>query len=363
MGKGKVDFARRTLEAFDAKLVITRHELSPSQIFNLEKLLGTEVIDRTQLILEIFAEHAATKEGKLEVELASLKYQLPRLKGLGKMLSQTGGGIGTRGPGEKKLEIDRRLAQRRIARLRKEIEDLERKREVSRKKRIDSSIPLVSFVGYTNAGKSSLVSIVSNEELLVEDKLFATLDTRIRKMRLPSGMSALVSDTVGFIRELPHHLMESFRTTLDEVKYSDLIVIVSDASDMAIESKYSVVKATLERIEASNIRTIHILNKIDKCTNERLNWLEGSFPDALLVSAIGKYNIDGLLSGIERAIGADRIRRTLKFRPFELASFMKYRDSLEILSEKYGDDFVEIECISSEETFEKLISSICEEER
>jgi len=219
LGKGKVDFARRMLESCGAKTVITRHELSPSQAFNLEKHLGAKVIDRTQLILKIFADHATTKEGKLEVELASLKYQLPRLKGYGKILSQTGGGIGTRGPGEKKLEIDRRLAQDRITRLKRELEELKRQREVSRKRRVDSTSPLVSFVGYTNVGKSSLVSLLSGENLLIQDKLFATLDTRVRRVRLTSGLQILVSDTVGFIRELPHELMESFRATLDEVRF------------------------------------------------------------------------------------------------------------------------------------------------
>jgi len=330
---------------------------------NLERLLGIPVIDRTQLILEIFAEHATTKEGKLEVELASLKYQLPRLKGFGRMLSQTGAGIGTRGPGEKKLEIDRRQAQDRISRLRKEIEELAKRREISRKKRQSSSVPLVSFVGYTNVGKSSLVSEISSEDLVIEDKLFATLDTRVRKAKLPAGMQLLVSDTVGFIRELPHELMESFKSTLDEVKYSDILVVVSDASDMAIKDKYSVVDRTLREIGAGEIRRIHVLNKIDLCTNERLAELEGFFPDSVMVSALRSYNIEGILNEITRKLFGEKSRRTLRLTPAEFSNFMRFRNSVEVLSESFDRELIEIEYLSSDEINERLISSICEEGR
>jgi GTP-binding protein HflX len=363
LGKGKVDFAKRMIEAFGVSLAITRHELSPSQAMNLERLLGIPVIDRTQLILEIFAEHATTKEGKLEVELASLKYQLPRLKGFGRMLSQTGAGIGTRGPGEKKLEIDRRQAQDRISRLRKEIEELAKRREISRKKRQSSSVPLVSFVGYTNVGKSSLVSEISSEDLIIEDKLFATLDTRVRKAKLPAGMHLLVSDTVGFIRELPHELMESFKSTLDEVKYSDILVVVSDASDMAIKDKYSVVDRTLREIGAGEIRRIHVLNKIDLCTNERLAELEGFFPDSVMVSALRSYNIEGILNEITRKLFGEKSRRTLRLTPAEFSNFMRFRNSVEVLSESFDRELIEIEYLSSDEINERLISSICEEGR
>lgn len=363
LGKGKVDFAKRMIEAFGVSLAITRHELSPSQAMNLERLLGIPVIDRTQLILEIFAEHATTKEGKLEVELASLKYQLPRLKGFGRMLSQTGAGIGTRGPGEKKLEIDRRQAQDRISRLRKEIEELAKRREISRKKRQSSSVPLVSFVGYTNVGKSSLVSEISSEDLVIEDKLFATLDTRVRKAKLPAGMQLLVSDTVGFIRELPHELMESFKSTLDEVKHSDILVVVSDASDMAIKDKYSVVDRTLREIGAGEIRRIHVLNKIDLCTNERLAELEGFFPDSVMVSALRSYNIEGILNEITRKLFGEKSRRTLRLTPAEFSNFMRFRNSVEVLSESFDRELIEIEYLSSDEINERLISSICEEGR
>ncbi|PNS42140.1 GTP-binding protein HflX [Mesotoga sp. B105.6.4] len=363
LGKGKVDFARRTLEAFGAVLIITRHELSPSQAMNLEKLLGVPVMDRTQLILKIFGDHASTKEGKLEVEMASLKYQLPRLKGFGRMLSQTGAGIGTRGPGEKKLETDRRQAQERISRLRKDIEEMGRQREISRKKRLVSSIPLVSFVGYTNVGKSSLVSEISSEDLLVENKLFATLDTRVRRARLPAGMQVLISDTVGFIRELPHELMESFRSTLDEVKYSDLLAVVSDASDMAVKEKYEIVDRTLRDIGAGEIKRIHVLNKIDLCTNERLAELGTIFPEAVMVSALKSYNIEGILSEISTRLYGKRSRRKLRLKPTEFSSFMRFRGSVEILSENYEKDLIEVEYVSSDEINKRLISSICEEGR
>jgi len=363
LGKGKVDFAKRMIGAFGATLAITRHELSPSQAMNLEKLLEIPVMDRTQLILKIFGDHASTKEGKLEVEMASLKYQLPRLKGLGRALSQTGAGIGTRGPGEKKLETDRRQAQDRISRLRKDIDELGKRREISRKKRQSSSIPLVSFVGYTNVGKSSLVSEISSDELLVEDKLFATLDTRVRKARLPAGMQVLISDTVGFIRELPHELMESFRSTLDEVKYSDLLVVVSDASDMAVREKYSIVDRTLREIGAGEIKRIHVLNKIDLCTNERLLELGSIFPEAILVSASKSFNIEGILSEISRSLFGERSRRKLRLTPTEFSSFMRFRGSLEVLSECYESELIEVEYVSSDEINERLISSIGEEGR
>lgn len=363
LGKGKADFAKRLLEAFDLETVITRHELSPSQLFNLEKLLGVRIIDRTQLILKIFQDHATTKEGKLEVELASLKYDLPRLKGLGRMLSQTGGGIGTRGPGEQKLEMDRRQTQERINRLKGELKELKRQREVTRKRRYNSSLPLVSFVGYTNVGKSSLVSGISERELLVQDKLFATLDTKVSRTRLPSGMKILVSDTVGFIRELPHELMESFRSTLEEVKYSDLLVVVSDASALAMGQKCETVRQTLNEIGAGEVESIHVINKIDRCTNERLRELETLFPGAILLSAKENYNIDTLLSAIEKVLSRERTRRTVKLSPEEFSNFMKFRDSLEVLSQKYGEGTIEIEYLSSDETHEKLISSIGEEGR
>ncbi|HPD38264.1 MAG TPA: GTPase HflX [Mesotoga infera] len=361
LGKGKVDFAKRMLESCGAKTVITRHELSPSQAFNLEKHLGAKVIDRTQLILKIFADHATTKEGKLEVELASLKYQLPRLKGYGKILSQTGGGIGTRGPGEKKLEIDRRLAQDRITRLKRELEELKRQREVSRKRRVDSTSPLVSFVGYTNVGKSSLVSLLSGENLLIQDKLFATLDTRVRRVRLTSGLQILVSDTVGFIRELPHELMESFRATLDEVRFSDLLVIVSDASDTAVREKLAVVGKTLEEIGSGEIESIHVLNKIDRCTAERLMELRCIFPESVMVSALKGENIDELVVAIQRALGVEKKIWTLRLKPDGLVCFMKFRDSLEIISQEYREDVIEIQYLSSDEIHERMISSICEE--
>ncbi|MDD4477506.1 MAG: GTPase HflX [Mesotoga sp.] len=361
LGRGKVDFARRMLESYGAEIVITRHELSPSQAFNLEKHLGIKVMDRTQLILKIFADHATTKEGKLEVELASLKYQLPRLKGYGRMLSQTGGGIGTRGPGEKKLEIDRRLAQEKITHLKREIEELKRQREVSRKRRVGSASPLVSFVGYTNVGKSSLVSLLSGENLLIQDKLFATLDTRVRRVRLISGLQILVSDTVGFIRELPHELMESFRATLDEVRFSDLLVIVSDASDTAVREKFAIVGKTLEEIGGGEIKSLHVFNKIDRCTDERLVELRCIFPDSVMVSALKVENIDGLVLAIQRALDVEKKRWTLRLKPEALASFMKFRDSLEIVSQEYGDDVIEIQYLSSDEIHERMISSIYEE--
>ena len=231
LGKGKIEELKQLIWELDATGVICDDELSPAQLANLEDLLETKVMDRTLIILDIFAQRASTREGKIQVELAQLRYRATRLTGLGRSLSRLGGGIGTRGPGEKKLEVDRRLIKDRISQLKQELETVKRHREVARQQRSKNPIPVAAIVGYTNAGKSTLLNQLTGANVLEEDKLFATLDPTTRNLKLASGQEVLLTDTVGFIRKLPHHLIQAFRSTLEEAKYADLILHVVDASN------------------------------------------------------------------------------------------------------------------------------------
>lgn len=234
IGKGKIEEVRQMIYEYEATGVVCDDELSPAQLKNLEEELDTKVIDRTVMILDIFAQRASTKEGKIQVEMAQLKYRSSRLIGLGSSLSRLGGGIGTRGPGEKKLEMDRRLIRDRISQLNKELDAVQRNRDTLRRQRTNNPVPIVSIVGYTNAGKSTLLNTLTDAKVLEEDKLFATLDPTTRNLELESGQQILLTDTVGFIRKLPHHLINAFRSTLEEAKYADIILHVVDSSNKAM---------------------------------------------------------------------------------------------------------------------------------
>lgn len=265
IGSGKVDELKQICEANETELVIFDIDLSPSQIRNLEKELGdVSVIDRSMLILDIFALHAVTGEGKLQVELAQLKYTAPRLMGKGTELSRLGGGIGTRGPGESKLESDRRHLQRRITALEQELEVLDKNRRTMRASRDRSGMTKVAIVGYTNAGKSTLLNRLTDAGILAEDKLFATLDPTTRKHELPGGETVLLTDTVGFIRNLPHHLVKAFKSTLDEAVYADILMILIDASDEEFPTQLSVTQQILGELGASDKPTIYVFNKCDR---------------------------------------------------------------------------------------------------
>lgn len=265
IGSGKVDELKQICEANETELVIFDIDLSPSQIRNLEKELGdVSVIDRSMLILDIFALHAVTGEGKLQVELAQLKYTAPRLMGKGTELSRLGGGIGTRGPGESKLESDRRHLQRRITALEQELEVLDKNRRTMRASRDKSGMTKVAIVGYTNAGKSTLLNRLTDAGILAEDKLFATLDPTTRKHELPGGETVLLTDTVGFIRNLPHHLVKAFKSTLDEAVYADILMILIDASDEEFPTQLSVTQQILGELGASDKPTIYVFNKCDR---------------------------------------------------------------------------------------------------
>lgn len=264
IGKGKIQEVKEKILETDATGVICDDELSPAQMRNLEQELECKVMDRTLLILDIFASRAATSEGKIQVELAQLQYRLSRLAGLGKSLSRLGGGIGTRGPGEKKLEMDRRLIKNRIAQLRRELQEVKRHRELIRERRKKNAVPVAAIVGYTNAGKSTLLNRLTRAGVLEEDKLFATLDPTTRGLKLEGGQEILFTDTVGFIRKLPHHLVEAFQSTLEEARYADLILHVVDVSNPQMEKQMAVVYDTLRRLEVTGKKVITLFNKQDR---------------------------------------------------------------------------------------------------
>jgi GTP-binding protein HflX len=303
IGKGKVEQLREQILVEGVDVVIFDDELSPSQHKNLEQLLDTKVVDRTGIILDIFSRRARTREGKLQVELAQLSYRLTRLTGYREYLSRLGGGIGTRGPGETKLEMDRRQIRHRIATLRREIEGIRKHRQLHRQKRRRDQLPLVSLVGYTNAGKSTLFRALSKEDTLVSSRLFSTLDTLIRRIQLGGNFPVLISDTVGFIHKLPHLLVSAFRATLEEVVESDLILHVIDASDPAHEDKKNVVLQVLEEIGARDHPRLTVYNKMDLV--ERDSDFRVSDPEAQYVSAVSGKNLDRLVDEIVSTVGQE----------------------------------------------------------
>ena len=268
VGTGKVQEIADMIAELGATGIVCDDELSPAQLKNLEQMLDTKVMDRTLIILDIFAARATTSEGKIQVELAQLKYRLSRLTGLGRSMSRLGGGIGTRGPGEKKLEMDRRLIKDRIAQLNRELKEVRKHREITRAQREKKQIPVAAIVGYTNAGKSTLLNHLTGAGVLEEDKLFATLDPTTRVLELPGRQEILLTDTVGFIRKLPHHLIEAFKSTLEEAKYADMILHVVDASNPQMDEHMQVVYDTLRQLGVSDKKVITLFNKQDLCTDK-----------------------------------------------------------------------------------------------
>lgn len=268
VGTGKVQEIEKLVEESGATGIVCDDELSPAQLKNLESMLNTKVMDRTLIILDIFAARATTSEGKIQVELAQLKYRLSRLAGLGRSMSRLGGGIGTRGPGEKKLEMDRRLIKDRIAQLNRELKEVRKHREITRSQREKKEVPVAAIVGYTNAGKSTLLNRLTDAGVLEEDKLFATLDPTTRMLELPGKQQILLTDTVGFIRKLPHHLIEAFKSTLEEAKYADYILHVVDASNPQREKQMHIVYDTLYHLDIKEKTVVTLFNKQDAVTEE-----------------------------------------------------------------------------------------------
>ncbi len=303
VGKGKAHELRDISNAVDADTVIFDDELSPGQSRNLEKILGRTAIDRTALILDIFAQHAHTQEGKAQVELAQLRYRLPRLRGKGAGLSQQSGLIGTRGPGETQLEVDRRRLVRRVTKLESDLKELTKNRRTQRKARARSRLPTLTLVGYTNAGKSTLLNVLTNAGVLVEDRLFATVDPTTRRLDLPGGERVLLTDTVGFVRKLPHQLVQAFRSTLDEVAEADLLLHVVDVSAPDPVAHMDAVRTVLREIGADDVPELVVFNKADRSDRDQAKRLLDRTPGSVLLSAETGEGVDGLLTAI-----ADRLR-------------------------------------------------------
>lgn len=337
VGTGKVFELEELIEQTGATGIVCDDELSPAQLKNLEEALKTKVMDRTLIILDIFAARASTSEGKIQVELAQLKYRLSRLSGLGRSLSRLGGGIGTRGPGEKKLEMDRRLINSRVAQLNRELKEVQRHREVNRQQRKRSRIPVVAVVGYTNAGKSTLLNHLTNAEVLEEDKLFATLDPTTRILELTNNQKVLMTDTVGFIRKLPHHLIDAFRSTLEEAKYADIILHVVDASNPQMDKQMYIVYDTLRNLEVEGKKIITAFNKTDRIGQpEPLH----DFRAERTVHISAKYGdgLEDLKNILEEILREEKdfLECTIPYR--DAGVIQKIREKGELLSEEYRED-------------------------
>jgi GTP-binding protein HflX len=314
LGRGKVEDVKQASQQRRADLILFDDELSPAQQRNLEDQVGKKTLDRTQLILDIFARRARTREGRLQVELAQLDYLLPRLVGSGVMLSRLGGGIGTRGPGETKLETDRRRIRQRIQSVKREIERVRRARRTRREGRRQATLPVVALVGYTNAGKSTLFNALTLAGAPVSDQLFMTLDPLVRRCRLGGGRDVLLIDTVGFIQKLPHTLVAAFRATLEEVVEADLLLHVMDASAEDVEERESAVAAVLEEIGAGTRPSIPVLNKVDGLGAARRAAVAAARPEAVLVSARSREGLDGLKAALAARLDLAPRRVRLRFR-------------------------------------------------
>jgi GTP-binding protein HflX len=371
VGKGKAEEIAQLAEAQEATLVIFNRQLSPAQLRNLEEIIPVQVLDRNQLILDIFVQRAASLEGKLQVELAQLQYLLPRLTGRGVEMSRLGGGIGTRGPGETKLETDRRRIRRKIDILKADLKEVEQRRAHQRKHRQKQGIPLISLVGYTNTGKTSLLSALTDAATPGENKLFATLDPAIRQLELPSGQKALLSDTVGFIRHLPPKLVEAFKATLEEIREADLVLHVVDASHPQLEEQAVTVQQVLKDIDADGVMVILVLNKIDKLREpgqaaeggqqggngpipsiaeiELLLAAQGFKAETVAVSAVKGTNLTELLAMIEDSLnrGLAQVQAVIPYNQGQLFSYLK--EKTVISKVEYVNEGILIELLADEE--------------
>lgn len=341
IGSGKAQELKSMIDTLGATGVVCDDELSPMQLTNLGQALDTKILDRTMVILDIFAKRAGTREAKIQVELAQLKYRSSRLVGMRGALSRLGGGIGTRGPGEKKLEIDRRVIRGRIAQLGAELEDVRQHRETMRKQRMEGKLPIVSIVGYTNAGKSTLLNHLTDAAVLEEDKLFATLDTTSRNYTLESGQEIIITDTVGFIRKLPHHLINAFRSTLEEAKYADIILHVVDVSNPHADSQILTVYETLKGLGITDKPIVTAFNKIDKV--EELPIIKDLSADFVVnISAKKETGFDLLSEALSKVINQSRryVETTVPYT--EAALISRIHASGAVLEEKYGEDGIYI---------------------
>ncbi len=355
LGKGKIEELREMIWETGATGVICDDELSPAQLANLQDLLDAKVMDRTLIILDIFAQRASTREGKIQVELAQLRYRATRLTGLGRSLSRLGGGIGTRGPGEKKLEIDRRLIKDRISQLKKELEAVRRHRDVQRKARSQNPVPVAAIVGYTNAGKSTLLNKLTDAAVLEEDKLFATLDPTTRNFVLPDGQEVLLTDTVGFIRKLPHHLIEAFRSTLEEAKYADMIIHVVDVSNPWMDVQMHVVYDTLLKLEVGDKPIITLFNKIDRLPEDA----EEDFRDlraeeTLKISVKTGEGLDAFINVMEEQLRKGRILIERVFDYSKAGDIAVIRKYGQVLEEEYRAEGIFVRASVPKDVYARL---------
>lgn len=340
IGSGKVKELKELIWEMEASAIISDDELTPAQYKNLEDELNVKVMDRTLIILDIFAKRAKTAEGKIQVELAQLRYRSTRLIGM-RNLSRQGGGIGTRGPGEKKLEVDRRVIRNRIAQLREQVGELENHRQVTRSKRQDNSVPVVAIVGYTNAGKSTLLNTLTDASVLEEDKLFATLDPTTRNYKLPDGQEVLLTDTVGFIRKLPHHLIDAFKSTLEEAKYSDIIIHVVDASNESMDKNMHAVYETLKKLDVKDKIVITVFNKLDKLEDKPI--LSDFNADYVVNAAIKKKaGLDDINEALEKALKSMRVTVEKVLDYADAGKVGLIRKYGQIISEEYKEDGIHI---------------------
>lgn len=354
LGKGKLEEVKERLWELDATGVVCDDELSPSQLRGLEEALDTKVMDRTMVILDIFAARARTKEGKIQVELAQLKYRAARLVGLRSSLSRLGGGIGTRGPGEKKLEIDRRVIHERIGQLKEELKGVERHREVQRRQRGRAHTQVAAIVGYTNAGKSTLLNYLTDAGILAEDKLFATLDPTTRNLTLPGGQEILLTDTVGFIRKLPHHLIEAFKSTLEEARYSDIILHVVDCSNPQMDMQMHIVYETLKQLEVTDKTVITVFNKTDKLEQDVI--LKDLAADyQVRLSAKTGRGVDSLLELLETVLRNQQIYLEKLYPYSQAGRIQTLRKYGELLAEEYREDGIFIKAYVPAELYGQVI--------
>ena len=341
IGEGKAQEVRMLVEATASTMVIFDNELSPGNIRALEEIIGVTVLDRSALILDIFAQRAKTKEGRLQVELAQYKYLLPRLSGMGVSLSRQGGGIGTRGPGETKLETDRRHIRERIARLEDELEQVRKVRAVQRERRMKNSIPVVAIVGYTNAGKSTLLNQLTNAGIPANNRLFDTLDTTSRQLTVSDNLDVILSDTVGFIAKLPHHLVNAFHATLEELEYADLLLHVIDVSDPNLEEHVAVVDRLIAKLAKPDTPVLRCYNKADLVYSEDIPVGK----DCVAISAKKGKNMDGLLKAIEEALGHSRHHVILRF-PYSKGGMVEtLHDNAQVKKVEYTDEGIEVETV------------------
>ncbi|MDO4295204.1 MAG: GTPase HflX [bacterium] len=356
LGKGKIEEVKWRVFETEATGVVCDDELSPAQLRNLEEALDTKVMDRTMVILDIFARHATTREGKIQVELAQLKYRAARLVGIRNSLSRLGGGIGTRGPGESKLESDRRLIHERIGRLKAELEEVKRHREVSRQLRSRSHSLTAAIVGYTNAGKSTLLNALTDAGILAEDKLFATLDPTTRSVALAGGQKLLLTDTVGFIRKLPHHLIEAFKSTLEEAKYSDLILHVVDASNPKMDTQMYIVYETLKQLGVEGKTVITVFNKCDRA--DTLPALRDFSSDyQVRISAKTGEGLDELRQLLTSILQERRVYFEHLYPYARAGEIQQIRTYGELVSEEYGQEGILVKGYLPSELYLKVMKN------